>query len=167
MIPTKHKKDNVKCEEAPVNITKELSKIRQQISETRKEIQVAVVPKFLEVSTEAKDLIEHAVEIWRLEQKINKILSILPENQKETFVNILKKLKRYLEKNDIEILDYTNQKFNDGRNLEILSVEKNPKISESTIKETKEPTIMCKGQVVRRGKVIISAKDDKLSAGEK
>lgn len=141
-------------------IIKELSEIRLQISETRKDIQSVIAPKFLNVSIQTKDLIEIAVEIWRMEQRLIKIMSTLPENQQELINNSIQKLVRYLNKNDIEIVDHTNQKFNDGRNLDVLAVEKSHDISESIIKETKEPTIIYKNQVVHKGKVIILEKSE-------
>ena len=54
-----------------------------------------------------------------------------------------------------ELLDYTNQKFNDGLNLDILSVEKDPSLPAPIVKETIEPTILVKGQVVRKAKIIL------------
>ena len=72
--------------------------------------------------------------------------------------NSIQKLKRYLEKYDVEILDYKNQKFNEGLNLDVLSVEKDSSIQEPQIKETIEPTIMLKGQVIRKAKVILLTK---------
>jgi len=136
-------------------ISKKLADIHLQILETRKDIQSAVTPKFLDVSIQVKDLIELAIELWRLEIRMNTSLSSLPTNQKEILNNSIQKLKRYLEKNDIEILDHTNQKFNEGRNLDILAVDKDSTISEAIIKETKEPTIIHKGYVVHKGKVIV------------
>ena len=142
-----------------------LVEIRSQISEVRKDIQSSIVQKFLNVSIQTKDLVEHAIELWKLENRIYKILDTLPEEQKEIFTNSIKKMMRYLEKNDIEIVDYTNQKFNDGRNLDIIAVEQDEKISEPIIKETKEPTILFKGQVIRKGKVIILVKDQNVPIG--
>ena len=140
-------------------INAHLNEISSQISEVRNDIQSAVAPKFFNVSVQTKDLAEHAIELWKLELRINKILEIIPENQREIFTNSIKKLRRYLEKNDIEIIDHTNQKFNEGKNLDVLAVEQDEKISESIIKETKEPTILFKGQVIRKGKVVIIVKD--------
>ena len=80
--------------------------------------------------------------------------------------NSVQKIKRYLDKNDIEIVDYTNQKFNEGRNLDILAVEKSSNILESIIKETKEPTILYKNQVVNKGKVIILEKNSESTTHE-
>ncbi len=122
-------------------------------------IQNSITPKFIDTSPKSNDLFDFAIEIWRLEQKINKVLPSLPENQRKNFENSFQKLKRYLEKNDVEFIDYFNKKYGDGLNLEILSVEKDPKVNESKIKETIEPTILYRGQVVRRGKVILLSKE--------
>jgi hypothetical protein len=141
-------------------LMEQTSGIRAQILEARKDIHSSVTPKFLNVSIETNDLIELAIEVWRLESRINRNLSTLPENQRETLVNSVQKLKRYLNKNDIEVIDYTNQKYTEGRNLEILAVEKDPHVTQPIIKETKEPTVLCKGQVVRKGKVILLANSE-------
>jgi len=146
-------------------INKSLSEIHSQVSEVRKDIQSVIAPKFLNVSFQLNDLIEHAIELWRLQNRMNKVLENIPENQREILSNSIKKLMRYLEKNDIEIVDYTNQKFNEGRNLEIIAVEKDENISGPIIKETKEPTILFKGQIIRKGKVIVLEKEKKNTDG--
>ena len=124
-------------------------------SKIQEDIKFAVTPKFMELSLSVNDIIDLAVEIWRIEQRINKSASSLPENQLRGLENSIQKLKRYLEKYDIEIVDYKDTKYNDGLNLDILSVEKDLTIPESIVKETVEPTIMCKGQVVRKAKIIL------------
>jgi SepF-like predicted cell division protein (DUF552 family) len=43
-------------------------------------------------------------------------------------------------------------------NLDILSIEKDPSISESVIKETHEPAVLHKGQVVKKAKVVVLEK---------
>ncbi len=145
----------------------ELSIISSKISETQKDIHEVVTPKFINVSVQVKDLIELSIEIWRLENRLNKVLTGWEDNQKEAILNSIQKLKRYTEKNDIEVVDHTNQKFNDGRNLDVLAVEKSQDISDSIIKETKEPTVLCKGQVVSKGKVIVLTSEEKTELGEK
>jgi len=143
----------------------ELSSISSKITDTQREIHEVVAPKFLNISIQVKDLVELSIEIWRLENRINKVTKDLDENQKEAIINSIQKLKRYLEKNDIEVVDHTNQKFNDGRNLDVLAVEKSQDISDSIIKETKEPTVLCKGQVVSKGKVIVLTSKEKTELG--
>lgn len=130
-----------------------------QVLEVRKDVQSVVAPKFLNISVETNNLIELAIEVWRMETRVKKNIDSLPEDQRELFQSSIKKMRRYLDKNDIEIVDHTNERFNDGRNLDILSVEIDPKIAHVMIKETKEPTVLHKGQVVRRGKVVILAKN--------
>jgi len=140
-----------------INISKKIDEIYSKI---HNDINFAVVPNSINLSPSTDDFIQFAIEVWRIEQRITKIQSILPENQKKGIENSTKKLRRYFEKYDIEIRDYTNQKFNDGLNLDVLSVEKKPNIAESIIKETIEPTIMYRGQVVRKAKIIVLTKEN-------
>ncbi|MAG78743.1 hypothetical protein CL616_05255 [archaeon] len=135
------------------------NKIMEEIKAVRKDIKNSIVPKFVEVSIQTKDLVEHAVEIWRLENRL-KIISIDSEENKKLIANSINKLKRYLEKNDIGIIDYTNQKYNDGLNLDVLAIEKKAEITESIIEETKEPTVTHKGKVINKGKVIVLMRDN-------
>jgi molecular chaperone GrpE (heat shock protein) len=131
---------------------KKIDKVYLQL---REDIKFAVDPKLLNVSIELSSIIDLAVEIWRMEQRILKSAALLPETQLKGLENSVQKLKRYIEKYDIEILDYKNQKYNEGYNFDVLSVEKDESVFEPTIKETIEPTIMCKGQVVRKAKIIL------------
>jgi len=124
----------------------------------RNDINFAVAPYFINLSPSADDFMQFAVEVWRIEQRVAKLQSTLSENQKKGFENSIQKLKRYFEKYDIEILDYTNQKFNDGLNLDVLSVEKDSTVTEPIIKETVEPTVLYRGQVVRKAKIIVITK---------
>lgn len=134
---------------------RQVSKIDEVYLKLSQEIKFAVTPNFLELSLGVNELTDLAVEVWRMEQRIGKSASSLPENQLKGLENSIQKLKRYLEKYDIEIIDYKNQKFNEGLNLDILSVEKDSSLQHPIVKETVEPTIMCKGQVVRKAKVIL------------
>lgn len=137
------------------NTTNKLDEIYLKIKE---DIKFAVAPKFMELSLGVNDLVDLAIEVWRIEQRIIKAFSVLPENQKKGLENSIQKLKRYLEKYDIEIVDYTNQKFDDGLNLDVLSVEKDSSLAEPIVKETIEPTIIRKGQVVHKAKIIVLSK---------
>ncbi|MFH0769953.1 MAG: nucleotide exchange factor GrpE [Candidatus Peregrinibacteria bacterium] len=134
---------------------KHTDKFEELFLRLREEIKFAIAPKFMELSIGVNELIDLAVEIWRIEQRISKSAASIPENHLKGLGNSIKKLKRYLEKYDVEIVDYKNQKFNEGLNLEILSVEKDSSLSQAIVKETVEPTILCKGQVVRKAKIIL------------
>jgi len=121
-------------------------------------VKFAASPKLPDISVRIDDLIELAIELWRLENKIKKLPASI-ENQRESLSNSVNKLKRYLDKYSIEILDHTNQKYSDGQNIDVLSFETNSDAKETTIIETKEPTILCKGQIIHRGKVIVIVKN--------
>lgn len=138
----------------------ELASIKAGIQEVRKDIQFAVAPKFLEVSIQIKDLVELAIDYWRLERRMEKVFVSIEQNQKENLESSLQRIKRYLDKNDIEIIDHTNQKYDEGQNLEILAVEHDPEAEVDTIKETKEPTVLLKGQVIHIGKIIVSSRKE-------
>jgi len=137
---------------AASGISKKIDDLDLKIQES---IKYSVTPNFVKLSLEVNDLIELAVEIWRIQQRLTKVLPSLAESQKPGLENSIQKLNRCLGKYDIEIIDHTNQKFNSGLNLDVLSVEKDPSIVEPIVKETKEPTVMYKGQVVRRAKIVL------------
>ena len=138
-----------------VHQSTEPDKFEELFLKLKEEIKSAVSPKFMNVSVEANEISDLAVEIWRIEQRIAKSASVLPENQLKGLENSIQKMRRYLEKYDIEIIDYKNLKYNDGLNLDILSVERDPSLPEPMVKETVEPTIMLKGQVIRKAKIIL------------
>src|SRR3990167_5137622 len=119
------------------------------------EIKYAVAPKSINLSASVTELVELATEVWRVEQRLAKMADILPENQRKGLENSVHKFKRYISNYDIEIVDYTNQKFNDGLNLDVLSVEKDQSVTTPTVKENVEPTILVKGQVVKKAKIIL------------
>ena len=157
--------DHTKPENNP-KIPKNMPKMRVIFSKNQKNTQFEELLKNFEVSIETKDLIDLGIDIWRMEQRLNKVIDSLPENSQDLLKNSVQKIKRYLDKNEIEIVDYTNQKFNEGRNLDVLAVEKSSNITEPIVKETKEPTILYKNQVVRKGKVIILENNDEESRNE-
>ncbi|MCK9401594.1 MAG: hypothetical protein M0Q51_16595 [Bacteroidales bacterium] len=134
------------------DVPDKFEELYKKISE---EIKYAVAPKSINLSVSVTELVELATEVWRIEQRLAKVADTLPENQRKGLENSVHKFKRYISNYDIEIVDYTNQKFNDGLNLDVLSVEKDPNVTTPTVKETVEPTILVKGQVVKKAKIIL------------
>ncbi len=123
-----------------------------------KHISDAVQSKFIEITPSAQSMVEAAIEIWRLEKRIAKVSGDLSEDQNKAFENSMTKLKRFLEKNDITVTDYTDQKYNEGLNLDVLNIEKDDNVTESIIKETHEPAVFHKGQLVKKAKVVVLEK---------
>lgn len=140
----------------------QIKKLAESLNTTHKsltdEIKNSVQTKFIDVSPSTQSLVELGIEIWRLEKKLEKASQELSDDQKTSLQNSLMKLRRHLEKNDIEVRDYTDQKYNDGMNLEILSSEKHPNLSHSVVGITDTPAIMHKGQIIKRAKVVIYEK---------
>lgn len=136
-----------------------LNHLKTLSSDLKEEIRSSVQPKFLETSMEAKDLIDLAIEVWRIDQRLNKSKGLMHENTKKAIDNSMLKIKKFISNNDIEIRDYTGQKFNTGLTaIDVISVEKDKKIKEDVIKTTVEPMILLKGQIVKKAKVIILSK---------
>lgn len=125
---------------------------------TNRNIRDSVQSKFLELAPSTQSLVELAVEIWRLEKRVQKTSESLSEDQNKAFENSVAKLQRYLEKNDIALTDYTDKKYNEGMNLDILSIKKDPDIPHSIIKETHEPAVLHKGQLIKKAKVVVLEK---------
>jgi hypothetical protein len=125
---------------------------------TNRNIRDSVQSKFLELAPSTQSLVELAVEVWRLEKRLQKSSESLSDDQNKAFDNSLAKLQRYLEKNDISLTDYTDKKYNEGMNLDILSIEKDPDIPHSIIKETHEPAVLHKGQLIKKAKVVVLEK---------
>jgi len=123
------------------------------------EIKTTFSSKQNEDSNNIKDLSEMAVDVWRLEKRLQKIGSNLSETQIKAFENSLQRLKRVLSKLDIETIDYTNQKYNEGMNLDIIAIEKDNSIPYTMIREMVEPTVLSKGKIIKKGKVIIVEKN--------
>ena len=123
-----------------------------------KHISNSVQSKFLDVTPSTQSLIDAAIEIWRLEKRVSKVTKDLTEDQNKAFENSISKLKRFLDKNDITFADYTDQKYNEGLNLDVLSIEKDKSVAESIIKETHEPAVFHKGQLIKKAKVVVLEK---------
>lgn len=110
---------------------------------------------FVDLSPKSADVVELAVEIWRIQNRLNKAIADLPDTSKRGLESSIQKLQKYLDTFNIQIVDHTNQKYNEGLNVNVLSFEVNPSITTPIIKETIEPTIICEGKVVRKGKVVV------------
>ena len=118
----------------------------------------SIVPRNIRIEPSAQDLVDLAIELWRLEKRIKKTIDKVSEDESKAFQNSIAKLQRYLQKNDIEVTDYTGQNFNEGMNLDILSMEKDSALKQSIIFETHEPAVMHKGILIKKAKVVVHEK---------
>ena len=123
------------------------------------ELKKEVIPQsqvvFVDLSPKSADVVDLATEIWRINNRISKI-SNLSEIQKRGLDSSTQKLLKYLDLFEIKIIDYTNEKYNDGMNVNVRFFEPDSSIKNPIIKETIEPTITCRGQIVKKGEVIVT-----------
>lgn len=133
-------------------------KLLQRFLGLHRHISDSVQSKFIEITPTTQSLVEAAVEIWRLEKRVNKLTGELSEDQNKAFENSITKLKRFLDKNDITFVDYTDQKYNEGLNLDVLSIDKDSTVTESIIKDTHDPAVFHKGQLIKKAKVVVLEK---------
>lgn len=110
---------------------------------------------FVDLSPKSSDIVELAIEIWRVKNRVNKASSDLQEIHRRGLESSVQKMQKFLDRFSIEIVDHTNQKYNEGLSVDVLSFEIDPDIKVPTIKETIEPTIICSGNVVKKGKVVV------------
>ena len=111
---------------------------------------------------DANDLVSSlAIEIWRLEKRIEKVQDII---LKETDANAssvldqLQRIKDIFKRQEIEVHDHVGENYNDGmslRNLHTDIVDYVPS-GEMRIIETVKPSVYFKGQIISHGEVIVA-----------
>lgn len=121
-------------------------------------IKQSILPKSLTISPQINDIADLAIELWRLDKRLSKIKNKISDDENKALQNTAENLKRFVQRNDIEVTDYTGQIYNEGMNLDILASEKDPELKQSVIFETHEPAVTHKGILIRKAKVIIHEK---------
>lgn len=122
------------------------------------QIKQSIISKFLTIVPQTQDIADMAIGLWRLEKRLVKIENKLSDDENKALRNSVDKIRRFVQKNDVEIADLTGRKYNEGMNLEILSSEKASDLKQSIIFETHEPAVTHKGVLIRKAKVIIHEK---------
>jgi len=134
------------------NLSAQLTSSQKQLNQ---QIQDSVQAKFITIAPASESFVELSTEIWRLSKRLKKIEAVLDDDQNKALQNSLSKLERFMSKNDLLVTEYTSQKYNQGMNLDVISIEKDPSVIHSTIKDTIEPSVMYRGQILKRAKVVI------------
>ena len=98
--------------------------------------------------------IDLALIVWSLKKYSNKLIN---ENSLEEKSRPLKsnlaKLEQFLNSLNISIIDYTDQKYNEGMNLDVIDTIKTDTEFDK-IKETIEPSIVINDVLVKKARVI-------------
>lgn len=114
-----------------------------------------VIENLPSIEINLAEFVKMALEVWRIENRVSKVASLLPDTHNRGFANSLHKVKAFLELNQIQIVDYTNQKYNIGLNVDVIAFDNDPNATEETVKETLEPSIFVNGQLAKQAKIIV------------
>ena len=93
-------------------------------------------------------------EIWRLEQLAEVLIDRI---QSASVRRIARQIRAGLAEIDVEMVDYTGRPYDPGMVPEVLDVqlvEGAAKVGD-IVTETIEPTLLWRGQVVRRGQIVV------------
>lgn len=99
-----------------------------------------------------------AVEVWRLEKKIEKAKDLKTLENIESITDQIQRLKDVLRKHEIEIKDHTGDPYNDGMSVRPIHFEEDANIPEGMMKiiDTLKPSIYFKKQIISHGEVIVA-----------
>ena len=127
-------------------------------AKTERQIKCSIEPKSLDILPSAKNMIDLAVERWKLDKRVKNISGKLSDDEKKLLGNSLDRLKRFLQVNDIKTEDYEGLVYNEGMNVKVMHVEKEHNVPRSIIGETIKPAIGRKGVLVSQAEVVIYEK---------
>jgi len=101
-----------------------------------------------------------AIEIWRLEKRIEKVKGDMTKGEKSGIASIsdqIQRVKDVLKKQEVEICEHTGTIYNDGLSLKVLHIEEIDGLPEGKMQiiETIKPSVYLKGKVIFLGEVIV------------
>lgn len=110
-------------------------------------------------SAESKKLLaEFALNIWRIDTKV-KSANL---SQTRAITSSIKRIYELLESHQIAIKDYTNTKYNDGLNIDVVECVRVDAVDSTDIHEmileTLSPSIIIDGEIYKKAKVIKETK---------
>jgi hypothetical protein len=93
-------------------------------------------------------------EIWRLEQLAELLVDRI---QSASARRIARQIRAGLAEIDVEIIDYAGRPYDPGMVPEVLDVQLVDGVADAgdTVSETIEPTLVWRGQVLRRGQIVV------------
>jgi len=107
-----------------------------------------------------------ADETWRLGQRASRLSRFTGEETARGVVDCAERLQRLIAEFGIAFEDHSGQPYGEDEGLDVAQVE--GEVSESSnlwIAQTIKPTVVVNGRVVRRGQVIVSAREPITDGG--
>lgn len=107
-----------------------------------------------------------AIEIWRLEKRIEKEKDIILQHSNKGSISILDQMQRVkdiFKKQEIELREHTGDTYNDGMSVKALQIEEvdNLPKGKMQVTETVKPSVYFKGKVISHGEVIVGKSKEK------
>ncbi len=101
-----------------------------------------------------------AIEIWRLEKRLEKAKGYMTKGEKSRIASIgdqIQRIKDVLKKQKVEICEHTGAAYNDGLSLKVLHIEEIDGLPKGKMQiiETIKPSVYLKGKVIFLGEVIV------------
>ena len=95
---------------------------RRSFSSPEKEIPEMPQHKaiFVDLSPKSADVVELAVEVWRINNRVMRAVNGLTDTQKRGLESSLQKFIKFLDRYDVKIVDHTGEKYNEGMNVDYL-----------------------------------------------
>ena len=114
-----------------------------------------VYPEVAITTPEQEDMISLAINVWRIEKGLKNLRDLDNDADSKRIESSVNALKRFLNNNNIEIIDHTGEKYNNGRNLEVYDSKEDSSIEDPIVIKTIKPSIISNGNVIKKGQVII------------
>ena len=100
-------------------------------------------------------VVDLAVEIWRLKNRLKKYDLQITEDQTRIIDNSFERINRFFNACEIQIKDYTNTKYVSELNIDPISFESDQNLEYPTIIDTIEPQVSIANKLYRKSKVVI------------
>ena len=102
-----------------------------------------------------------AIEMWRLEKRLNKIKAMLDEKMGQDVESIFDQIRRVKDcfsKYFIEIKEHTGESYSDGLSLKAIHFEIDENLPKGMMRiiETVKPSIYLKGNIILHGEVVVA-----------
>jgi len=121
-------------------------------------IKDSIYPKFLEIaiSPESNKLINLWIDTWRLDSRLREI-SNLSDIEKEKLENSISRVKKYISDYNFEIKGFNWDKYSEEVNIyELKATDETDKQElDWIIKDTIEPAVINKWNIIKQAKIIV------------
>lgn len=102
-----------------------------------------------------------AIEVWRLEKRLNKIKSTMDEkigSDAEPIFDQIRRIKDCFSKYEIELKEHTGENYNDGLSLKAIHFEIDENLPKGVMRiiETVKPSVYLKGNIILHGEVVVA-----------